>query len=223
MTYALAPTFSFCNPGGQHVFLDIGRDRYFALSAPAEASFARLVAAERLSDLDRAHLATLKNEGLLVDSGDRPPPKPCSAPVALSSILDRDDLPSSSVFPTLSATARLTRAKSTIRRVPLYRLIDDFGIVKTALGVSTLPASVTTISRLAVAFKSAARLVGALDQCLALSFALARRALELHLNADLLIGVKLRPFEAHAWVQIDGTVVSDRLDAVRPYTPILAL
>jgi hypothetical protein len=29
-------------------------------------------------------------------------------------------------------------------------------------------------------------------------------------NAELLIGVKLMPFQSHAWVEIDGAVVNDR-------------
>ena len=33
-------------------------------------------------------------------------------------------------------------------------------------------------------------------------------------------GVKLRPFQAHCWVQVGDAIVTDRLDVVRNFTPI---
>lgn len=41
--------------------------------------------------------------------------------------------------------------------------------------------------------------------------------------ATLVIGVRVRPFGSHAWVQHDGTVLNDSLGRVLKYTPILAI
>nr|WP_286207875.1 lasso peptide biosynthesis B2 protein [Hephaestia sp. MAHUQ-44] len=141
----------------------------------------------------------------------------------MSSILDRDDLPSPPLLATLHAAMRLRRAKAMLRHTSLAQMVRRFRLAKARLATAERSATIDTALRLATAFQAAARLVDALDQCLPLSFALAHRALQHRLPVDMLIGVKLRPFEAHAWVQSEGTVLSDRLDAVQPYTPILAL
>jgi hypothetical protein len=39
----------------------------------------------------------------------------------------------------------------------------------------------------------------------------------------MVIGVKLRPFQAHAWVVCDGSLISDPLATITPFTPILTL
>jgi hypothetical protein len=39
----------------------------------------------------------------------------------------------------------------------------------------------------------------------------------------VVIGVRMHPFMAHCWVQRDEVVLSDDLDSVATYTPILIL
>ncbi len=41
-------------------------------------------------------------------------------------------------------------------------------------------------------------------------------------HANLVIGVAL-PFSAHAWVQSGDTILTDALELVEPYTPILVV
>jgi hypothetical protein len=41
-------------------------------------------------------------------------------------------------------------------------------------------------------------------------------------RADLVIGVTGKPFSAHCWVQLGTLVLSEPLDAVRRFTPILS-
>lgn len=40
-------------------------------------------------------------------------------------------------------------------------------------------------------------------------------------GADWVFGVRSHPFEAHCWVEYDGTVLTDSLEHVRWFTPIL--
>lgn len=44
MPYILAPDFTFCEPAGRRIFLDLRGDRYFCLSDEADIAFSALVA-----------------------------------------------------------------------------------------------------------------------------------------------------------------------------------
>ena len=65
------------------------------------------------------------------------------------------------------------------------------------------------------------RLWSAENKCLPRSLALARALRRAGGTARLVIGVRLRPFAAHAWVQDGTVVVNDTLDHVLLFTPIL--
>jgi hypothetical protein len=73
------------------------------------------------------------------------------------------------------------------------------------------------------AFERARIVRSAADRCLprsiALALCLARRACRPH----VVIGVKLAPFAAHCWVQAGDVVLSDELEEVLRYTPILVV
>ena len=76
---------------------------------------------------------------------------------------------------------------------------------------------------LAEAFRRAALITGSLNQCLAISIAMTRKAIANNLDVDLVMGVRLRPFQAHAWIQHGDLLLSDELDTVIPFTPILLI
>lgn len=59
------------------------------------------------------------------------------------------------------------------------------------------------------------------DRCLLDSLALIRFLAAERLFPHWVIGVKTRPFGAHAWVQLGALVLNDRLERVRRFTPIL--
>jgi hypothetical protein len=65
------------------------------------------------------------------------------------------------------------------------------------------------------------RLLRSHAQCLPRSLVLHRHLSVRSHHPSLCIGVRLRPFAAHAWVQVGAYVVCDRLDVVRTFTPIL--
>jgi len=63
----------------------------------------------------------------------------------------------------------------------------------------------------------------AAGQCLFDSLALTLFLQRKRLPATFVMGVRSKPFSAHAWVQWKGTVVNDNLEHVQRYTPILAI
>ena len=65
------------------------------------------------------------------------------------------------------------------------------------------------------------RLWSARDRCLPRALAIAHALRAFGGVADVVLGVTLHPFAAHAWVQEGDTVLSDAIDQVRLFTPIL--
>jgi hypothetical protein len=121
------------------------------------------------------------------------------------------------------AAIALVRAKRWLRHRSLGSLIEDVRQKKSELPTTAPGPAEHILKATAGAFRGAALVTGSLDQCLALSLAITHRLLSRGLASELVFGVKLRPFYAHAWVQSNGHLVSDRLDAVAPFTPILVI
>jgi len=61
------------------------------------------------------------------------------------------------------------------------------------------------------------------DKCLQDSLALTNYLAAERVLARWVIGVKIRPFGAHSWVQSGPTVLNDQPEHVRRYTPILVV
>jgi hypothetical protein len=121
----------------------------------------------------------------------------------------------------LVASWSIVSAKIALRTRSLATNVERLRAFKASAVPDLRPARSGEHETVAAAFATAGRLVSTLDQCLALSFAMTRWCLGSGLDAQLSIGVKLRPFEAHAWVSVQGVVVSDRFDNIRPFAPIL--
>lgn len=58
-------------------------------------------------------------------------------------------------------------------------------------------------------------------RCLVRSLLMLEYLLLRGVEADWVFGVRTHPFEAHCWVEYDGTVLTDSLEHVRWFTPIL--
>lgn len=66
-------------------------------------------------------------------------------------------------------------------------------------------------------------LVPAKRLCVPDSLALAQALWRRRIAADVYFGVRLHPFAAHAWVQLDNLLLSDPLNIVADYTPVFRL
>ena len=99
MNYSLRNDLSFCTAGDRVIFLDLRKDRYFALGADAQAIFDKLIRradlnpadSPKLADLVKAGLLNCDNEGSAVQPCLRPPQPVASAletPPARSSFAD---------------------------------------------------------------------------------------------------------------------------------------
>lgn len=220
MGYMLTPGLSFALVGGRTVFLDLRKDRYFCLPATFEPAFLRLVDADIPTDADTPALDALVCDGILEPvsgQGTITPFAPAFSPA--TSLLDG---------PRISVGAwRQARAAWALKRsqheLKSRRLSD---LVTAVSGGRPEHEGSSHISedayRICWAFETAGLLVTPLRNCLSRSLALARNLRERGHACDLLIGVAVNPFQAHAWVQAGDTVLNDRLERVLQFVPVMA-
>jgi Transglutaminase-like superfamily len=105
----------------------------------------------------------------------------------------------------------------------LKALIDRMQRVKTKQrGATPAPTTDAVVAALRF-FRIRPWFYTAKDACLLDSICLTFFLLEYKLNPTFVIGVKTKPFAAHAWVQFDSHVVNDSPETVQQYSPILSV
>lgn len=120
------------------------------------------------------------------------------------------------------AVARLIATSIILPIVPLHVVLRHLRLRKEKIQVSCAPPTLF-LEQAASLFKLGSLLATPLDHCLPRSVWAAHCLLDRGILPDLIFGVRLNPFSAHCWVQCGETVMNDRLDDVRNYTPILVL
>lgn len=213
----LLPHVSVAIVDDRAIFLDLRRDRYFALDGEAADAMAALRSdPHRLVDDELA--GTLIATGLFAASNE--PRELLPAPLAIPNRNlpeDRANLHVKDLIPVLLLLAGRRRA---VRKRPLERVIARRR--RLGAGRSQL-LSTDAIVALAQRFLRARALIPIRPICLQDSLALHDWLAAHGARAALVIGVRLDPFAAHCWVQIGETVLNDASDRVAAYTPILVV
>jgi hypothetical protein len=220
MPIGLRPGVSFCEASGHFVFLDLRADRYFGLSESSEAAFRRCVHVT-LDNCNDSHIENLVRCGLLVDAADAAPLRACTPPPRPRASVFDGPLPRAKAFAVAAAIAGLTRARLQLRVAGLASALGSLAARKPGLAEGAQ--SARAASAAAATFRQSALLVRTHDQCLVRSLALAQHLASRGEAASLVIGVQVRPFSAHAWVQQRDLLLNETCDGVRCYTPILVL
>jgi hypothetical protein len=218
--FRLRPQVSCCTVGARLVFLDLSRDRYVCLTGPAEQSVRRCASGAPPCTGDESLLMDLVEDGLLERSSTASElPLECRIPaVPAQSLLERDCR--ASRLSLAHACLRMASSLAAFRVLPLARNLARLAARKTRTGDragAVQPALIETVA----AFRSAQLLFAPLDRCLPHSLAIAHALIDRGIRPDLVIGVKLRPFAAHCWVQHGDVLLNDTIDHVRTLTPIL--
>jgi hypothetical protein len=214
MHYAFAPGVFACIADGRLVILNIRADRYLMLPPETEASLLRLIARFPATAGDEGVCERLCIGGLILRRAPRPGLTLCQAIEPDRSLLD-DGWSSGTAIGVTRAALSAVAAAASLRIIGLERTLNRLRAVRPPRDDS----AERTLS-LAGAFGELRLAVRALDRCLPLSVALASAARRHHSEARLVLGVQCHPFGAHAWVQMGSTVLNDRLDMVRSFTPI---
>lgn len=217
MGYALRNGLSFCIVDERPVFLDLASDRYFGLEHATGAALVQLADGRLHPGSGAAALETLVERGLLIPIPGGTVPQPCSPPPAPdASLLDAVGV-RPSALEHLRATAHLARATMALKRGRLGSFVARIAELKRRgrrRGAARIAPTV------ADAYERLALVTAAHDRCLVRSLAVARHLAAAGVNADLVFGVRFRPFAAHCWVQIGRALVNDRVETVRTFTPI---
>lgn len=219
---AVRPGVYFCETGGRLVFLDLAKDRYFCVTADAEAAFRKLAAGSPLRALDRRMIDQLVEDELLArSSGHANELCPGQLPAPARGTL-RDHSAAPTIGMMAHAALRLEQARLLVRCRSLDRLVKQFAERKRR--VLREPGNAHEVAaQLGAAFDRTKFLVAPLDQCLPRAIALAHALIDKKVRPQLVIGVKLRPFAAHSWIQLGHMLVTDEVDHVRTFTPIVAI
>ncbi len=222
MTLQLRADTYFCIANHRVVLLDLKADRYFGLPLKADAAFQKLAAGHHMDEADLEALEPFVRNGLLQAGSEKvnePKRPPLVAPT--SSAVDAVS-GSGGLLPMIEAVAIRLRATKSLKRHSLHAAITDIQQRKASQASQNNP-SYDMIAPTLGAFLLTRRLMPTHDRCLPWSIAMADYLSRRRCFPDLVIGVKMKPFAAHAWIQLEDRVLSDRLDEVLPYTPILVV
>lgn len=204
MPYRIRSDIRHCAFTGRIICLDLSASRYFLLEEEAAEAFAAL--AEGAANNEQINWLAKRN---LVETGvPLTPPPPADHPA--ESLYDG---PVAAPSPWLLLEAIISQSRA--RR----RLSDQ------SLGALIVPTDLPSADfdrcqPVAAAFARSARYRDATDQCLVRALAMRTMLAHRGLGVDLVIGVTL-PFAAHCWIQAGAVVLSDPLDRVRNFKPLL--
>lgn len=210
----LLPALSFCVIEGTALFLDLAGDRYFCLPEPANADFvASLVNGVAFaSAFIAAGLEQFSTQApLCAQAGHGSPRQPA-------------DLSACHLSLTMIARALWEQsvAERRLRKCGLHTVLSELQAVLCHSTAAAGPFD-RECAAAVKAFEHAALLRSAVDRCLPRSIALARLLARYDCRSEVVLGVKLRPFAAHCWVQSGQLILNESVEEAARYRPILIL
>ena len=217
MAYQLRNGLSWCEIAHHVLFLDLPEDRYFCLSGTAAEAFRAAAQGGIMDDVQARAVEQLIYLDIIriCDQPDIPPA--CQIPTPRRA-WPADTL---SVRDLAAVIWRYMAARTALLHTGLQAVLTNLSRCK-RVDASSDPTcraigSVTTAVRMLGWFRSSR------EHCLPRALAIAHLLAARSVPANLVIGVSLHPFRAHAWVQVDDAVICDDVDIVRLYAPILVV
>lgn len=223
MGFALGDDLYYCIANHKVVLLDLQANRLFCLPPAIDAAFQRLANSAPITDTDIITLGPLVTCGALRDAPCQGLAGPKPRPVMPLRDLPDGSLPRATCPGTTAALVRQMITMAELRLRPIHRVLADLRARK---GRNPCPLDILADARARrslAAMLATRRFIATQDKCLRWSVALAR-----HLGAgsaypDLVFGIRMQPFGAHAWVQTGDVVLNDGADHAMQYSPILVI
>lgn len=215
MGWMLAPGIGYCETGGELVFLDLARDRYFALRGVERASFDRLRAGE-FNDSDA--MTGLVRTGLLVRSDGTGGLDPASVMVPATDLSAAGD--GFNLASAMAAARALLWAQRAMRPPRIAGTIAGLAKAKRKIRSAGREGDMAAI---AARYAASRWIIPISPRCLVDALALDHMLLERGHAATLVFGVRTQPFAAHSWLQTPETVLTGTAAEARNFTPILVV
>ncbi len=223
MGYRLRDDLSFCTANDKSAFLDHRLGKYFCLPPRAECAFQSLVNGRSLSENEIVDLLPLISQGMLVDwpgedtaiegTSLSPPSK-----AAMDEFAERPD-----ALQCVYAAIGHIQSDIGYRPISLMQTVEMIKRRKIRKVSNSRSLTDTGVRRSVSAFLSTRRLMVTQDRCIRWSISMINHLARSNYYPSLVIGVSMKPFGAHAWVQDGDYVLSDYVDNVLPFTPILVV
>ena len=215
----LASGASYGLVGDRPVFLDLRRDRYFALDAATEADFLALRSAEEPVLAAGPARDRLLATGLFREHALRARLAPVPVPVPAESLLDTPG-PRGGWASLPRVWSSLARARQRLAAVSLFDIVEDLRERRHAGMPAGEPTRAEDAAR---GFLAARPLVPVARSCLLDSLALLDWLGDQAGHARLVFGVRLDPFGAHCWLQTGRVLLTDAPDTANRFAPVLAV
>jgi len=218
MYWRLTDSVTACIAAGRVIFLDLARDRYFALPDALNEPFASWLTGPTASDLPMALRMALVELAIVsaVRAGHLAP-TPCH--VGMPVALDAEKLaPAPITFRNLvGVAAAVVTAWRDVRSKPLASILGR------RLPPADFAAPINRADKLArvAAFRSIRPFIPVPRVCLHDCLALLEWLGPSRAGTQLVFGVSAYPFAAHCWVQSGGRVIDDHPESVSRFEPIL--
>jgi hypothetical protein len=199
------------------IVLDVPCDRYTRFAGSAARTLAAIADGQTLgSDVDG--VAALKRAGLVTAE---PQPSSCfldpqCIPQVTSSVLEGGETPREVSLHDLGIVFTCTQSRLDLRRKSLAQALRQ-------VPAPALRRTTGDIGKLARDFDAGRRLAPFAPRCLPDALAFTRYARRRGHDVRLVFGVKCHPFEAHCWTQLGSVVLTDPLERIVRFQPILAL
>ena len=216
----------YCRVNGRTVFMDVENDTYFVLRDKLERIFGEYVNDRRVPQAD---LDALLAHGILAeDQATDPRPPHVSLPAPSRSVAEEIPSRRPPGWKTVFEVARTTyRTRARLRRQRFSQVVREH----LAYCGSKVPARATgdpevTGTRLMDAvseYACARRYVPIEASCLLDSLSMQRFLARRRLHANMVFGVTLEPFSAHAWLQAGDLALNELASYACTHTPILIL
>lgn len=194
--------------------LDVAQDRYRMFGVRAAAAIQLLADDDICRDTEI--LGALVRASVLEPEG-KPVRLPTIAPVAASALEWRDDIAIPQSVAALGWEMAVMAWR--LRALGLRRTLDHAA----HYAVQASPVPEGRLVGLAQGISRVRRQLPVTPLCLRDSLAIFVRLGRAGIRTSLVIGVRLDPFAAHCWVQLGDLLLTDRVDMVSGYSPILVL
>lgn len=210
----------YCVANQRAVFLDLAANRYFCLPKKSDTAFQELLAGAPEPDAGNEEIDSLIHSGILrTDCACGPTPS--NVPLIA---IPKSSIDAAGGGQALSIVEALLHRRSAAQFVSTNSLRQIVDRIRMNRSTTSAPRPLDIrMARDISAFARSRHLLRTLDQCLTNSVALLTFSKRRGFCPRLVIGVKMSPFAAHAWVQYDDIVLADEVDTIRPYTPILVV